>query len=137
MVREYSTTFSTQQQAELDRIGDLLRDDGWSSFVTVNGLLRNWSQLSAEVPDYPGTIDDYTNDLTSRDGLEMALQRCSPALRPLLQDRVESSDARYRSGTTYDGGAALAQFLDHGNRGWWWQRRPVSGRLADDLASTD
>ncbi len=86
-----------------------LHDDGWARHVTAIRLLEDRERLAAEVNDHPLTVDDFTNDLTGRDGLERLLHWASPALAADLQLRVDAADERYREGTVEDGGAALGR----------------------------
>jgi len=119
---------------EVDRLTERLHTEGWASHVTVDRLLRSWEQLAGEVSDYPATIDDYTNDMTARDALDLLLQWASPELVSVLQDRVSTADRRFVGNTVEDGGAAVGRFFRVGNRdGWWWRRRPATGALSDYL----
>ena len=122
----------------LDRIGDRLRAAGWASFVTVERLMRDWRDLSEEAGQYPATVDDYTNDLTARDGLELALRECPPLLRDRLQAVIDAADERFKAGTVDDNEGRVARYfrVDDGS-GWWWKRRPKAGPLADFLLAGD
>jgi hypothetical protein len=60
----------------LDRIGAHLRSSGWADFVTVDRLLRDWQWVAREAGQYQDIVDDYTNDVTARDGLEIVLGEC-------------------------------------------------------------
>lgn len=119
---------------DVDRLTERLHAEGWASHVTVDRLLRGWEQLAGEVADYPATIDDYTNDMTARDALDLLLQWASPELESVLQRRVASADRRFIANTVEDGGAAVGRFFRIANRdGWWWRRRPATGALSDYL----
>lgn len=96
---------------EADRLTERLHAGGWASHVTVDRLLRGWEQLAGEVVDYPATIDDYTNDMTGRDALELLLQWASPELEPMLQRRVASADRRFIANTVEDGEGAVGRFF--------------------------
>jgi hypothetical protein len=76
--------FDASELAALAEIAGYLRAQGWAEWVMVEGLLRGWHQLSDTIDKYRGTIDDYTNDLTKRDGLEIVLSRCHEPLRAKL-----------------------------------------------------
>jgi hypothetical protein len=118
----------------LDAIGDRLRASGWASFVTVDRLVEDWCQFADEAGQYQLTVDDYTNDLTARDGIELALHECPPVLRGRLQAVIDAADERFRAGTVDDAEGSVARYfrVDDGS-GWWWKRRPKAGPLADFL----
>jgi hypothetical protein len=120
-----------QHRAEADDLTRRLHEGGWSSQVSVDGLLRRWEQLAGEAGAYELTIDDYTNDLTTRDALALVLGWASEALRELIFSRVEAADERFRAGTVEDAGEAVGKYYRVVSRsGWWWRRRPTTGTLA-------
>ena len=53
------------------RIEAALRGDGWADQTSLSRELRAWARLAEEINAYTGTINDYTNDLCSRDYLEV------------------------------------------------------------------
>ena len=121
-------------QSEVDRLTDRLRAEGWASHVTVERLVRSWDTLAAEVSNYAATIDDYTNDVTSRDALQEVVGWASPPLAAALSVPVGLADERFAAATTDDGGAAVGEYFRIAHHaGWWWRRRPTSGPLADYL----
>lgn len=123
------------ERADLDNIGRQMRSEGWADHVTVLGLLEDWESLSKSVDRYKLTIDDYTNDLCSRDGLEVALRRVAPSLRAKLQRSVDEADQEFAARTDDDAGAAVGRYYRiDASSGWWWKRRPLAGTLADYLA---
>jgi hypothetical protein len=120
----------------LDEIDRGLRAGGWATHVTVESLLRNWEELAESVDRYELTMDDYTNDLTVRDGLEMVLAKCGEPLRSKIRMLVEAADKKFRCRTVEDEAGAVARYFRVNNdSGWWWQRKPVGGALADYLAA--
>lgn len=101
--------------------------------VTVDTLLNDWVSLVAEVEaGYAGSVDDYTNDLTSRDLLEDLIRGSQPSLRAKLEGALEPWDERFRRATAYDDRRALSRFFNIGD-GWWWRRTPTEGQLATYL----
>jgi hypothetical protein len=101
--------------------------------VTMETLLANWMSLVAEVErGYAGSIDDYTNDLTSRDLLQDLIRDSQPSLRAKLQEALDPWDERSRQATAHDDGRALSRFFDFKD-GWWWRRTPTKGLLATYL----
>jgi hypothetical protein len=104
--------WTDQERGILEELGQQLRNRGWADHVSVERLLRDWQQLASEVGTYRLTIDDFPNDLTSRDGLEEVLLRCpSEALREKLRSGVNAADEQYCEATREDGGAALSNYL--------------------------
>ena len=132
---EAANSFDAAESAELDDIGCQMRSEGWADHVTVLRLLADWESLAKSVDRHPLTIDDYTNDLCSRDGLDLALRRASPSVRAKLQSCVDQADREFTFRTGEDAGSALGRYYRLDARsGWWWKRRPVAGPLADYLA---
>jgi len=117
---------------EVDRLTDRLRSEGWASHVSVEWLAVSWDKLAATVAEYTGTVDEYTNDLTSRDALEEVLGWASRPLAAALSVPLGLADERFIAATIDDGGVAVSQYFRIGTR-WWWRRRPTSGQLADYL----
>jgi hypothetical protein len=83
------------------------------------------------------TVDDYTNDLCSRDYLELAVNRLPSDISEPLSDRVATLDREFRNGTVADDQGVLRRFFRiEPCSGWWWRRIPSAGPLADYLASS-
>ncbi len=122
----------------MQRIEAALRDGGWAGHASLTRELRAWARLSEEVNTYTATVDDYTNDLCSRDYLAAVAERASTGLRSAIDEQVASSDEAFRRATVDDTDARLGQYFRIERRdGWWWRRRPSSGPLADYLAVGD
>ncbi|SHK53408.1 hypothetical protein SAMN05444159_3508 [Bradyrhizobium lablabi] len=127
-------SFGASEQAVLDEIGHRLRARGWAAHVTVARLLRDWQKLSGSVDRYKMTIDDYTNDLTARDALEIVLAECQEPLRAKLRLPIEGADKEFLARTQEDVGHTLERYFQISqSSGWWWKRRPVTGPLAEFL----
>jgi hypothetical protein len=97
-------------------------DTEWAMRVSVERYLADWRTLAFSVDDYPGGIDDYTNDLTIRDSLALILDR-TEADRPVLEE-AEEIDSIFRSNTADDGGAAVGRYYRRPSKararaGWW------------------
>lgn len=115
-------------------IEDQLHSEGVAGHVTVRGLLRTWSWLADQAADYGDSVDDYTNDLTTRDILERALVMAPEPLRALLSVEIEAADRRFRDSTVPDELGKLGQYFQVDRReGWWWRRVPRTGSLASHL----
>lgn len=122
-------------EEEVKRIEAELRHGGWADHTGLVRELRAWGQLAAEVNDYPGSVDDYTNDLCSRDYLQEMEARASFGLRSAINQRVAPIDLAFRGATIEDTDGRLARFFRiESCSGWWWRRRPSSGPLAQYLA---
>jgi hypothetical protein len=127
-------SFDAEEQAVLDEIGRRLRADGWANHVTAAWLLAAWDKLAASVDGYELTIDDYTNDLMARDGLEWVLGASPPPLHAKLLSWIETADHAFLAGTQDDGDGVLGSFIRiDETSGWWWKRTPRAGPLADSL----
>jgi hypothetical protein len=122
------------EQDILDEIGAQLRARGWAGFVTVAWLVRDWRILAQRASEYAFTVDDYTNDLTARDGLEIVLAGCPEPLRTKLKSAIEETDKKFLAGTQDDATRSLENYFRIG-AGWWWRRIPRRGSLAEYLAA--
>jgi hypothetical protein len=130
--------FSASEQAALDEIGHSLRAQGWAAHVTVARLLRDWQQLSVSADQYQMTIDDYTNDLTARDALEIVLAQSQGPLGAKLRLLIEEIDKGFLARTQEDVEHVLERHFQSGrSAGWWWKRRPSAGPLADFLTGQE
>ncbi len=116
---------------ELRRVEAGLHADGWASFITTEGLLRDWERLAGEVAEYSSTVDDFINDLTGRDALELVLSRVPVSLREVLIPPVLDADRRFSQSTLPDEHGVIGRFCRlEPNQGWWWRRMPPAGPLA-------
>jgi hypothetical protein len=125
---------TVQDLAELDTCAAQLRSEGWAAFVTYAHLLASWRSLGKQVAAYQHTVDDYTNDLTSREGLNQLMRRCHPMTALRLSAELEELDTAFRAGTDHDATGALGLFfrIDESS-GWWLRRIPKIGPLRDYL----
>jgi hypothetical protein len=122
---------------ERRRLEEALRAAGWADHTSITRELSTWTQLSVEVNRYRLTVDDYTNDLTSRDYLAEVTARASGDLRAALSGQLAAADDRFRASTIEDTDRRLGRYIRIGpDRGWWWHRRPASGPLAEYLAGS-
>ena len=122
-------------QAEMKTLTERLHAEGWAAHVTAERLLSDWARLSEKVSSYSLTIDDYTNDLTGRDALDLVLSWASPELIDRLRPEIQRADKRFVEATVEDDRSLIGRYFRIDNKaGWWWRRLPRSGRLADDLS---
>lgn len=123
---------------EVEHIEASLRRAGWADHVSIARELRAWARLAEEVDTYTATVDDYTNDLCSRDYLELAMANASIDLRSTIGQQVAPADESFRRLTIDDSELRLGRYFQINRKdGWWWRRRPTSGPLADYLGSDD
>ena len=122
-------------ESEIRRIEIEMHTAGWAEHTSLHRELRAWGRLSAEVNTYAATIDDYTNDVCSRDYIAQFATRASAELRADLDARVAPADDRFRTATVPDvDGRVGRYFRISPDDGWWWHRRPLSGPLATYLS---
>jgi uncharacterized membrane protein len=120
---------------QVQRIEAALRDEGWADHVGLARELRAWARLSEEVNTYRATVDDYTNDLCSRDYLAEFASRASSDLRTTIEHHVAPADEKFHESTVEDADGRLGRYFRiQREDGWWWHRQPASGPLADYLA---
>ena len=127
-------TFSTCEEATLEEISHRLGARGWAKHVTAQRLLSDWRELSMSVDRCEMTVDDYTNDLISRDGLEVVLSECPEPLCTKLRLSIEIADNQFLARTLEDVEHTLGQYFQiDQSSAWWWHRRPTAGPLAEYL----
>jgi hypothetical protein len=130
-------TSLTDEERERLATAERMVSEGRPRPLSYERLLAAWESLVREVEQgYPATIDDYTNDLTSRDLLQEIVGACDESLREELTASIEPLDERFRRATRPDEQGRIAEFIEPG-AGWWWSRLPLrlEGDLAADLAS--
>jgi hypothetical protein len=121
---------------EVRRIEVALREAGWASHTSLARELRVWTRLSQEVNAYTATVDDYTNDVCSRDYIAEVASQASSGLREAIDEQVASADESFRSATIEDSDERIGRYFRIGPEdAWWWHRRPAAGPLADYLDS--
>jgi hypothetical protein len=102
--------------------------------ITFDMLLDRWSSFVAEVEEgYRSSIDDYTNDLFTRDFLSRVLEAVPPTLAERLGTLVQPVDKRFEQATRKDEGGVIRQFFEP-PQSWWWSRLPR--KLTETLAAT-
>ena len=118
-------------ESEIGRVEAHLRESGWAEHASLEREMLTWTRLAHEVSDYAMTVDDYTNDLCSRDYLADALSSATDAWRVVISARIAPPDDLFRASTVDDVEGRLGRhFQITAQDGWWWHRRPSSGPLA-------
>jgi hypothetical protein len=127
--------FDQDELRTMESLAESLREEGWAKHVTVPRLLAGWRQLAETVNAYDGTIEEYLNDLTSRDGLELIIDRAPDSVRLGLERLVAETDEIYRRETVEDVEQRLRHFFRIADEdGWWWHRIPKTGPIATEIA---
>jgi hypothetical protein len=129
------TSDSDRFEAVLSDVERGLRAEGWAEHVSVSRELKTWARVAETVGEYSMTVDDYTNDLCSRDYLELTLKRVPNEARVWLTGLIAPMDEKFRGRTVEDERGLLGRFfrIDQ-DSAWWWHRTPAAGPLADYLA---
>jgi hypothetical protein len=123
-----------EYEDEVQRIEADLRAEGWADATSLARELYTWGRLAQEINTYTATVDDYTNDLCSRDYLTAMAARASSGLRIAIEEQVTPTDKLFRMATVEDTDGRLGRYYRIERKdGWWWHRRPSSGPLADYL----
>jgi hypothetical protein len=139
MIHTAQLSFDASERAVLDEVDRDLSAQGWGKGwavpLTVVWLLRNWQIIAEKVNQYDLTIDDYTNDLTTRDALDIVLVKCAEPLRTKLKIYIETCDREFIARTEEDIENTMGRFyLIDTSSEWWWRRKPKRGLLAQYLA---
>jgi len=120
--------------------GEVLHQRGWRKAFTVKEMVDTWAGLVGKVEDgYGDMVEEYTNDLYSRNWLHEAWPILNERAIVLWTPRIKTLDDRFRAATVFDDGIAMSQF--HRISGfdpidmWWWRRHPrlLVGELGRSL----
>ena len=122
-------------ESEIARIEAELRAAGWAAHTSLQREFDAWSDLAAEVNAYEATIDDYTNDVCSRDYIAKFSASASDEVRKYIAGEVAEADEQFFRSTEPDVEGLIGRYYWIDDKdGWWWRRRPTSGPLAKYLA---
>jgi hypothetical protein len=113
---------TADDSASVEHAGRLLHRQGWSRVFTPNEMTDSWAGLIDQVEEgYRLCVDEYTNDLACRDWLARAWPLFTERVRAARQPELTALDARFRTVTVDDGGAALSHYYRvEREDGWWW-----------------
>jgi hypothetical protein len=136
LARRIGKTAAMADQGEAERIEASLRRAGWADHTSIRRELRAWARLAEEVATYGATVDDYTNDLCSRDYLKLSMANASTDLCNTIAQQLAPVDESFRQRTVEDVERHLERYFQIDRKDdWWWRRLPGSGPLADYLRS--
>lgn len=128
-----------------DAVRDFLRESGCGQHVIekgLPGLVESWEKVVQAIDEgYMLSLDDYLNDLDSRQLLGEALGVASPAEIEKFETRIQLADDQMKSLTTRCSvclwGDEVAE--EEGwtpKKNWWYYARPVQADR-DLLAEID
>jgi hypothetical protein len=93
--------------------------------IGFDRLLERWRSFVDEVAaGYDGSVDDYTNDVTSRDLLSQIMNQLLPPTREKAAGLVAPIDAEFMTHTVPDPTTLLGEYYRVSD-GWWWRRLPT------------
>lgn len=131
-----------------DPVRDFLSDRGCSSRTVeggIVGLIEDWEKTVSSVETgYPLGLDDYLNDLDSRQLIEEVLPFVPEALLPGLADRLRLADERMRAAVDLqsnclwsDTVAEMEGWTPEDN--WWYYARPkdAAPQLLEEIDCAD
>lgn len=116
-----------------DPVRDYLRRSGAPYSVVaqgLRGLVENWERIVSQVLEgYPLTLDDYLNDMDSRQLLANALELAPPQVRDAFLPRVHDADLRIRlnlvaASRCLWGSIVAAEEGWDPERNWWYFEQP-------------
>jgi hypothetical protein len=93
--------------------------------MTLSSLVERWSDFVGEVEGgYSSSVDEYTNDLTSRDLIDQVRESLPESVQFEMMTRIGLLDERFKLATQPDIKKALSSFFAIGPA-WWWARIPI------------
>jgi hypothetical protein len=117
----------------------VLHQRGWRKAFTITEMINKWAWLITTVEGgYSDFIDEYTNDLYSRNWLHEIWPLVTDRTITIWTPQIKTLDDRFRAATVFDDGQALSQFhrisqFDADDM-WWWRRpRLLVGNLGRSL----
>src|SRR5438046_1079964 len=90
--------------------------------LTLDKLFHLWNDFVNEVEaGYGSTVDEYLNDLSTRDLLDKIVNALSESGQHKVMARIRPIDERFAQATEPDVKKSLEKFFKPGP-GWWWSR---------------
>lgn len=91
--------------------GAVLHQRGWRKEFTVAEMVDKWAWLVGKVEvGYGNIVDEYTNDLYSRNWLHEAWPLVTDRGIAIWTPQIKGLDDRFRAATVFDDGQALSKF---------------------------
>lgn len=107
---------------------------------SVQRRMRMWERLPARIiqewpPDGTYLVDEYVNDLDTRDSLEETAGELRPTAADGFRAVLARLDSAFREATYDDNGSSIAWRMNEPaaaleQRPWWWRRRPANAPWA-------
>lgn len=102
----------------------------------VRRRMRMWERLISRIaqgwpPDGTYLVDEYVNDLDTRDSLDKTADELPSTVAVGFKDVLNRLDDAFREATYDDGGSSIAWRMNESARElelrpWWWRRRPAN-----------
>ncbi len=122
-----SLTFTAEEQAAVAPVEARFSERARRP-MSLSSLLSSWAGIVDEIEGgYEATIDDYTNDLATRDLIDDAIGSVPESIKEKLESAVKPLDERFVGATRPDETQLIGQYFNHGPE-WWWSRLPVTLR---------
>jgi hypothetical protein len=100
----------------------LQRKRGWADYVSLPYLLSNWPRIVDNVEGYDGVIEEYWNDLDTRNILEDVIDELPHEVASRVAALLRPWDEKFRTRTVDSPGLWRRS---NGKPGWWNERFPV------------
>ena len=128
-----NVSLSKEQAEEAENIlAKIASDRRISKKLSLVGLLGKWRDLGSAIErGYEWTIDDYTNDLTTRNFIDAVIERASIPLKSDVEQMLKPLDDDFISNTLPVVGTLPGVGVDKK----WWHRIPkkLVGDLKEDV----
>lgn len=127
-------------QEEKSRVAPWVAEQLTAPTHSVQRRMRMWERLTARIlqnwpPDGTYLVDEYVNDLDTRDSMENTAMELPPTVGDDFKAVLARLDEAFREATYDDGGSSIAWRMNETRvalqlRPWWWHRRPENAPWA-------
>lgn len=127
-------------QEEKSRVAPWVAEKLTAPTHSVQRRMRMWERLTVRItqgwpPDGTYLVDEYVNDLDTRDSLETTASELPPAAADGFKAALARLDDVFRGATYDDDGSSIVWRMNETGaalklRPWWWRRRPVDAPWA-------
>ena len=117
----------------LDPVREFLRERGAPDHMVeggLDGLLDYWDTVVEDVTmEYPLGLDDYLNDMDTRELIEGAIEVAPPRERAAALSRVQETDGRLREMVEPAGRCLWGEDMEReegwsAETNWWYYNKP-------------